>query len=94
MPAELLIPALVPGMIDRNDPHSARVDPGDVRAFVGITIAAGPSEVLGGGLPAMLLGDDVLKLKRQGAVSLRQVAVFATRPCVSTNRLPELFVHA
>jgi hypothetical protein len=36
MPAEMLIPALVPRMIERNDSLSAWVDPGDVRNFVSI----------------------------------------------------------
>ena len=72
----MLAPVVLPRMKQRHDFSTDWVDAGEIRAFARIAAQTGEGEIgflLG---PLMLLGDDVIRLKRQDRPLGPQMAVF------------------
>jgi hypothetical protein len=96
LPCEMLGPAILARVKQSHELAGARIQAGDVRAFVAVAVVAGEREVRGDRLAAVLLGDDVIDLKRSFGVCVGQEAVFATecaraQTCSSRVRSTELY---
>ena len=76
--AEVVAPFVAAGMEQAGELSRFRVQAGNVRSLEAITIPACDCEIGGDGTAAVLAGDDVVDLEREGRCFLRQAAVFAS----------------
>lgn len=73
---------------------SVRVESGQIGSFVQIAFLTAPSEIFRFLRPAVLPGDDVIKVESgEGKMPLVNVAEFATEAGLASNSLAARFVH-
>ena len=90
---EVFAPVVAAGMEEAADFAAVGVDAGEVWPFVQIAVGAGEGEIVPARRAAMLSGDDVLDVKREDALALREVAVFASVACAVAGESPERGWH-
>jgi hypothetical protein len=94
LPAEVIVPFILPGMKECGDLFGLRVDAGEIGAFVQITIDARQGEVIQVIGPAVNFRDDVFDVKRsQRGIFLRQLTKLAAILCAPSNAYFRAFVH-
>jgi len=93
IPTEMLIPRLPPWMKQRNNLTGVRVDPREIRPFVAAAVAARESQVLQYGGAAVLLGDDVVEVKRQFSERFREATILAAVTSPDADGFVNRFVH-
>ena len=77
VPDEVLLPSISTGVIQTCHLLCLRVDPGDIRPFVGVAVEAGQTEILSRCRTGVLLRNDMIDRVRQYGEPLRKLAVFA-----------------
>lgn len=90
IPREAVVPCIVPRMKQTGVLSGLRVNPGEIRSFVGVAIEAGEGEILVDRLASMLPGDDVINPKRQLCECTGIPAILAAVSCA----LPDPFSSA
>lgn len=92
-PGEMLVPLLPPWMKQGDDLAGIGIDPRQVRPFVAVAVAARESEVFQYRGAAVLLGDDVVELKRQCREGFWEAAVLAAVTGPDADSFVNRFVH-
>ena len=90
---EVQPPFIMPRMEEARDLSRIRINPGKIGALVAIALRAGESQIFQIIGAAMLTGDDVVDMKSQGGMSLRQPTVFTAFASPLAHELPGGVVH-
>ena len=90
---EVILPFIIPRMEKACDLARVGVDAGKIGALVVVALRTGESQIFQLIGAAMLAGDDVIDVKSQGRVSLRQAAVFTAFASPLAHELPRGVVH-
>lgn len=93
IPAEVLVPDVMPRVKQARELASVRFNAGNIRPLVQIASAAAQREVLRLGCPAMLSGDDMIHDVTEGRGGLGESAVFAAMARSIAHFAFELAVH-
>lgn len=93
IPGEMLVPLLPSWMKQRNDLIRDRVDARQVRPLVAVAVAARESQVFQHGGTTVLLGDDVVELKRQFSERFRETTILAAVTGPDADGFVNRFVH-
>ena len=93
IPGEMLVPLLPSWMKQWNNLIGDRVDARQVRPFVAIAVATRESQVFQYGGTTVLLGDDVVELKRQFSKRFRKSTILAAVTGPDADGFVNRFVH-
>ena len=85
MPFKMFLPDIMTRMKQRRNLPFNRINTRHVRPLSGIAAQAGKREILHLGIAPMLLGDNVVHLKRQDGPFRAQMAVLAALLCAGTH---------
>ena len=89
----MLVPLLASWMKQRNDHIRDRVDARQVRPLVAVAVATRESQVFQHGGTTVLLGDDVVELKRQFSERFWETAILAAVTGPDADGFVNRFVH-
>ena len=89
----MLRPNVGPGMKQTDEFTGTGIQARNVGTFVAIAVRASESEIAGGGFSPVLLGHDVVNLKRQRQGKFRHAAVFAMPTSSRSNRPRQFLIH-
>ena len=93
IPLKMSFPALESRMKESHEFSCERINPGDVRAFVLVAVQATPGTVLQNGQAAVLLGDDMVELKRKRIDVGGQMTIVTTIASQLTDVINQLPLH-
>ena len=90
---EVFVPIVEPGMEQACQLSGLRIQPGEIRAFVEITMVARERQVFRRVLASVLARRDVFDVKRQRLLFLPQPAILAATRCALPDRLAQPGIH-
>lgn len=90
---EVLRSIVAPGVEERNELTTIRVDTAQVRPLEGVATGTRQSKVLGAVASTVLLRDDVLDVVGELDVLLAEEAVFAAVPGSQADKRPGVRIH-
>lgn len=93
VPLKVVDPSVFPWVVQSDNRILLGIPTRQVRSLVGIAIQTAPGQVRFYRGTAMLLGDDVIDLKRIERMVSRELAVFADTVCPIPNELTQTFIH-
>ena len=89
----MLRPNVDPGMKQTDKFTGTGIQARNIGTFVAIAVRASKSEIAGGGFSSVLLGHDVVNLKRQRQSKFWHAAVFAMPTSSLSNRSRQFLIH-
>jgi hypothetical protein len=93
LPHEVFPPDVPARIEQRHDFAVVRIDARHIRTFVTVAVTTGEREIVQRGGAAMLLGNDVIEMKRQFGKRFRKVTIFAAAPRTIPDGLLGRLVH-
>jgi len=93
VPLKMAIPALESWMKEGHKFACVQINPGDVQTLVFVAMQATPGDVLQHGSPTVLLGDDVIELKRQRIGFVWQTAIVTAVTSQLADVINQLPLH-
>jgi hypothetical protein len=85
VPREMIVPALLSRVKQRDDVTGLRVDSGKIRSLVAIAVTTGEGQIFWHAWTTMLERNDVIEMERQLGEGFREAAIFASVPSPGTD---------
>jgi hypothetical protein len=93
MPCKMILPDLLPGIEQRANPTSYRINPRNIWSFIDITVVTGPSQIVRFAGTIVLQSNNVIRLKGEAIKGIWKSTVFTSGTRSISQQLSERAIH-